>query len=914
MTDLLDRLERGEQLLLPSAHAAALLRAEYNARQQALDRRGWMPAAVTPWSQWLTAQWNSLVARGDEERILLNSSQERALWQEIVQQQREPSSLASPTALAQLAQNAWNLAASYGALAKLRSTAHTLDSRTFAQWAEAFQARCRMQQCLPPALLPQSLLEHLESGTWTPPQTITRVGFFEDAPATLTLLDRLVTRGCIVETVPLEMALPSSTAPDCYVLPTPRDELIFAARWAREQLSSSRADGSLPRIGLLIPSLTEERDELASVLREVFAPELQSLDDAQRPALWHSTQGPALLLQPMLQNALHLLRWTTRALPTDAVTALLLSPYFAQNATENERDANARWDAQTLRQVLQLHDSFTLEQTLRLATQKRSGSQPIDGPDPHAQPSLFENLQALHAATQPPQLLTRDRSHGEWMEFARSLLRIMGWPGARVLEADEQALTAAWESALDTVATLDFQGRRVRFAHALDQLESQLRSTKLATAPLAPVQIMSPDEAEGICFDAALLLRATDAQWPVAIRVHPLLSWSLQRSFQMPGTDPTITLPRAVSQAERLMQRSNRLYLTRAAEDADGPLRASGVLRALGLVEQEIQVERNAIALPLVPLLSVAESSGLPSLPAAQVQGGSSVLKLQSACGFHAYAALRLRARSLNTLSTGLDASETGNLVHRALQLVWGELGTLDDLQQRHAAGTLEAVVRQCIERAIPRQLGAESAWDDAYLSTVQQRVCQLMLDWLDLEMRRPDFTVLEREEKQLLSIGPLELSVRMDRIDKVGDGFLLIDYKTGESGKVKDWDGARPRDPQLPLYALLYEPHELQGLAFAKVRSGDRLCWDALLTDATLLPGRQMQVDLEAQQHTWRVHLTQLAEQFAAGHATVDPRDPFDDCVHCEHRLLCRIDSTDAMRRASAQDDLQPGEDGTHG
>lgn len=900
ITDLLDRLERGEPLLLPSAHAAAILRAEYDARQRMQGHRGWLPANVTTWIQWLTAQWNSLVARGDEERILLNSSQERALWQDIVQQlQPDNAPLASPGALAQMAQQAWNLAADYNALTRLRVSAHTSDNRTFAQWAETFQTRCRAQLYLPTALLPQAMLEHLERGTWTPPRQVQRVGHFDDVPATRLLLERMQELACSIETVLPQQAQPSGALQGSFVLPTPREELLYAAAWLRQQLSSLRNDSAAPSIALLVPSLAEERDEIEAVLREVFAPELPTLDEPslQQP-LWSSTRGPCLLLQPMVQDAIHVLQWTTRALHADSVTAVLLSPYFGQSANEAERARNARWDAGTLRNLLQLHDTFTLEHALRVASGEQHRSQ-----HPAAQPSIFAHLHALHTASEPLQQAQRDRSYSEWMELARQLLRIMGWPGVRALSAEELTIVEAWESTLDTVATLDFQGRRVSFAQALEQLASHLQTSTTSTGQLAPILLMTPAESEGIFLDAAILLRATDTAWPLPDRANPLLAWSLQRSLQMPGTEPNAALQRTAAQVERLLRSCGQLRITRAAADVDGPLRASGVLQALHLPEQHIASPEDDIAVAPIPLEYAKEPTTLPALPAAQVQGGSSVLKLQSACGFRAYASLRLRARELGTFSTGLDASETGNLVHRVLQLLWGELRTRDALVSRAAAGTLEKLVRDCIAHAIPRQLNATSAWDDAYLSTLRHRIHLLVMDWLALEQRRPPFEVIEREEKQTLTLGPLELSVRMDRIDRVDDGFLLIDYKTGESGKVRDWEGDRPRDPQLPLYSLLYEPHELQGIAFAKVRSGERLSWNALLADAQLLPDRQTQADLEALQQEWRVHLTDLAEAFAAGHAAPDPRKFYEDCARCEYRQLCRIDSMDAAHATSTSD-----------
>ena len=58
--------------------------------------------------------------------------------------------------------------------------------------------------------------------------------------------------------------------------------------------------------------------------------------------------------------------------------------------------------------------------------------------------------------------------------------------------------------------------------------------------------------------------------------------------------------------------------------------------------------------------------------------------------------------------------------------------------------------------------------------------------------------------------------------MDKLADGgHVLIDYKSERMLTPKQWDGPRPDDPQLPLYAVA-APEDLAAVAFAKVRPGE--------------------------------------------------------------------------------------------
>jgi len=62
--------------------------------------------------------------------------------------------------------------------------------------------------------------------------------------------------------------------------------------------------------------------------------------------------------------------------------------------------------------------------------------------------------------------------------------------------------------------------------------------------------------------------------------------------------------------------------------------------------------------------------------------------------------------------------------------------------------------------------------------------------------------------------------SVRIDRIDRLSDGArLLIDYKTGAPSR--DWQGERPDNPQLPIYALLHSK-SLIAVAYGKINAAE--------------------------------------------------------------------------------------------
>jgi RecB family exonuclease len=297
---------------------------------------------------------------------------------------------------------------------------------------------------------------------------------------------------------------------------------------------------------------------------------------------------------------------------------------------------------------------------------------------------------------------------------------------------------------------------------------------------------------------------------------------------------------------------------------------------------------------PIVEEEIVPDDVTLPSLPSNELHGGARVLKLQAACGFLAFAEMRLHSETVDPCELGLDAMERGNLVHRALENFWSvtqsqaELRSLS-MEERHLR------LSNAIDAAFTRLSAPSPGWGAAYIGLQRERLRRLLLKWLDLELQRGPFTVKQREERTPIPIGPLRLKVQPDRVDEVEGGVVLVDYKTGYHAHPSNWLGERPDDPQLPLYSLLVEPKRLRALLFGRLRPGSEMKWQGLAANQTILPSekRQTIADLELRRNEWQMVLATLAENFAEGRADANPKSIVVNCKGCAQRLLCRIDPT---------------------
>jgi RecB family exonuclease len=216
------------------------------------------------------------------------------------------------------------------------------------------------------------------------------------------------------------------------------------------------------------------------------------------------------------------------------------------------------------------------------------------------------------------------------------------------------------------------------------------------------------------------------------------------------------------------------------------------------------------------------------------------------------------------------------------------------------------------------KEHGSET-WMAAYLKSEQRRLRVRLEEWLANEAKRVPFTV-EATEKVLdnVSVGGLKLRLRADRVDRVqddqrGDGKrLLLDYKSGEVA-TKDWEGMRPNEPQLPLYAVFGNVEDVAGVLFARINV-EKTALEGCVSDAraqlfadATSSSKLVKNPYDAEMRDeWANALVNLAEDFLHGDAQVDPKDGRKTCRFCAMPGLCRVAE---LREAVGEEETEAGE-----
>ena len=190
--------------------------------------------------------------------------------------------------------------------------------------------------------------------------------------------------------------------------------------------------------------------------------------------------------------------------------------------------------------------------------------------------------------------------------------------------------------------------------------------------------------------------------------------------------------------------------------------------------------------------------------------------------------------------------------------------------------------------------------WEQKVVEIERERLKNLILGLLEMETNRPmPFRVVEIEEKREVTLGGITVDVKVDRIDELdGGGLVLLDYKSGKPN-VSQWESERPDDPQVPIYATELGSR-LAAAAFVQINS-EETAFKGYAKKPGLLPTsvtnfewmtekRKPAPSFDEMLANWRMTLQRLGEEFRAGRAAVDPKNGKKTCELCHLGMLCRV------------------------
>ena len=820
---LLAACRPGTLIMTANRRLARHIEQAYNQHQLAAGKQAWQPLNLYPLDDWINAQWKKLTLLDSNELThsrLLSTQEELLHWEAIIKHSQDTLPVARPAALARLAQQAYN---NLGLWQLLNPPSEhtplkdeplfqqgTIDSQAFAKWLIRFNQICHEQQLMPQVSMQQTILAAFQQQQLLPYPDVLLVGFDQLSPLHEALLE------AATETYRL---LPhrDQTA-DCTHLACENHqaELWAAARWAQRELAASDAETSM---AVIVPDLNQRREQVERIFNAVLEPQAILPDTPRYTPPFNISAGVPLSRTPVIASALAILALNRPNPPLQDWLALLHTPFsslaFSETVELKLRDAGL--------------PNLSCHKVLALLAGSSTST------------PYTECLQRLQTANPELGKPWFKQSLVTWLDCFIEQLSACGWPGARALDSVEHQQLASWQRALielkQQAEQLPTIPDAITASEALGLLQRHLEQVSFQPeSSSSPLQILGLLEASGLHFEQLWLVGMNDHLLPANPAPNPLIPLALQRQHQLPHATPERELRITQQLIESYQHNCNRLIASYAQWEGDQPLRPSALISDdlwQPADNDLIELATTDNCHPYQPLIHQDGATALSSfidelappvsLDNERITGGSGIVKSQSGCPFQAFAQYRLDAWPLAETDTYDLAMERGTCLHQALELIWGELVTLERLNSI-SHSELTALIEQASEQAIaPLARQRPDLYQPRFTELEQQRLQRLLVMWLDLEAQRAPFEVIAREHALDMFIGQLPIRLRIDRVDRLANGSLaLIDYKTG-TGSVTDWDGERPREPQLPLYSVMLEQQQtLQGevstVCFARI------------------------------------------------------------------------------------------------
>lgn len=429
------------------------------------------------------------------------------------------------------------------------------------------------------------------------------------------------------------------------------------------------------------------------------------------------------------------------------------------------------------------------------------------------------------------------------------------------------------------------------YADFLEAFQFLGHSTLFHGPSQSAIQVLGLYEAIGLQSDCLWLCETDEQHWPPPPKPHSLLPKALQHQYQLPRLHYEQQHAFAQALWQMFCRQARAIQIAFATQGRDGPQALSPFFSSFSF--QEVAQPALAAVLfaerPSNQNLKDAYAPALDVVEMATLSGGAQVLKSLANCPFQAFTQFRLRALPFLALPTYLDLRQRGNILHD----IMARLPLFADF---FAEGweLAEPKVHACIQAVLQAHAKRyPHLWSKTLVQLESERLLALLANWYACEQGREPFQVVAKEKTLFYNVGPLSLKLRVDRIDRLVDGSLLvIDYKTGKL-EPGHWYGEVLLEPQLPTYALALQA---KGIAVYYLAAGKIKLQGihASLTSENLTAVPQQAkvpfASWEALTTWWQQELSNLAERYVAGEASVQPNSKTKPCTYCAYQRVCRI------------------------
>lgn len=839
-------------ILTPNKRLARYLEWQFCKTIAEQNQSTWPSIKILPLKTWLTNCWQEC----PDTRILLKPFQEKLLWQQIITDNLDEKyiGLIKLAINAHEAINGWQLKTS-------KISQVTEDIAVFQRIYKKFKEACKIKNLVTVSELPNLLIPYIQKYNF---ETITFAGFDEYNPQLQLLITAIKNTGCrILEVDPNNC---QNSIQKRLGFNNQNQELRTCALWTKKIIATSPNK----TIGIVVPNLIELRAPIYRIFATILA------DDKNI----NISVGIPLNTIPIIKHAINFLSMSKR-FSLIKLSNLLLSKYII--GSEKEKAERAALNSE-LRQTG--HLQFNVSQIKSLAI-KTAIEIPI----------LINTLQQWQKIWK--KIYNKHFDSSEWIKVFVEILQTFGWPGENTLTNLEAIARDSFLQTLQEFATTNLIINKISFKKALSMLNTLIINTNIQQESHkdAPINILGTLEATGINFDYIWIMGLDQENWPPRPKPNPFIPLTLQKKLSIPHASAERELQFCNTLINRYKRSAKEIIFSYTKQHEDRIIEPSPLivdipeisianleLAETSTIEQKIYASKK---------LEILTQDPSPKLTQEEItHANSRLLEQQALCPFRAFMEFRLKTTEPKKPEPGISKSNRGIVIHNALEKIWQTVKTQQYLH------TLDSdQYQKLIISSIEDSLNKISPTLPAALYKLEKQCLLTLLGcWLEIEKNRLPFTVIATEKTVKINLSSLPIKIRIDRIDQLADGnILLIDYKTGKNlPSIFDWFGDRPKNIQLPLYSLAI--NSTHGLALAQINTHTikfkNISFAELaygLSSASNEEKPKTNITWDELMIYWQKMLTKIVNDFTSGHALPAPITS-QICQQCGFKPVCRI------------------------
>lgn len=902
------QLQQDTILVVPTGSLATHLNETLAAQKIQREQQVWEAPNILSWAEWLRLLWQYNRTEFGSIHSVIGTQQSKLMWTQVIEKSKYAS---NELALLNVQQTVRACMRSDRLLADWRCDEvalradHVPDIDQFLLWRDDYHNALEQRRIIDEPRLQTALIELLNNGRLQ--LKVKRFVWYA-----YDLLSAAQKRfNALIEATGVELIFGG---------PKPEPDNVHYVRFEndKQELEAVFADvrrrlGEQPeqKIHVVVPDLQHRYSQVQEIARQTFYPNSSLVETQNNSSVYRLSLGRAMQESPAIEVALCVLSSLKSSLSISDVGFLLRSVFLGV-IQRNKDDfwAFEHWlKAQRLRSVsldrlpalLAEYEQFQQQNDVGLPTETASSLRDFIEKISAFRVNLNDTLKA-----QKENSGYSVRGFSEWAQTFAEWLALWQWQTNSVnaeLSSVAHQLRKRWDGVLEEFASLGTVQRNVGLSNAINSFQQLVRDTVFMPKSVAsPVVVSGLLEALGRETDVCFLTGMTE-DFPAANKGDAFIPNHHLLNTGYPDASPQTSVDQAKKVMQSLLASSKFTQISFAlgsAVNQDEHKQASPLFSShLSGAELNLapsKTPRDDQEHPQLKLEAYQDTQGPAWSSPNTARGGASIFKNQSLCAFKAFVTHQLRFEVEQELEFGLDHLDRGNLTHRMLELVWqrfpnqSALKELSDAQQTELlSSTFDQLLSEC----------GDALNDDKLrlFAFEKTRVIELAKEWLEIERKRPtDFSVVEIESKYRGEWAGIKFDYIIDRVDVTEAGqSVIVDYKTGMVSK-NDWQGERPFEPQLPLYALVRDElksTKVAGIAYGQVRRGDSKYVE--LAQANIFRADTKRTADVAQQwaesrEQWPDVFTRLAKEFLAGEAAVNPIDS-KACQYCELSAVCRIE-----------------------